>query len=99
MGQLEMVVAYRLFMDVLFFLSVYGVATIISTEYIFAPFVDLFKRFEKLYYLLNCNKCMSVWIGGLTSLFYWTVLTPVLDAAICYVVAAVLNKFLDEPTI
>jgi hypothetical protein len=76
---------------------VYGIATIISSEYMFIPLIDKFKRFEKIHYLLTCNKCMSVWIGGIISLIYWTVLTPILDAAICYVFASVMNKLLDDP--
>jgi len=97
MEQLAILVMNSMFLDLLFFLSVYGIATIISSEYIFMPVIDKFKRFEKLHYLLTCNKCMSVWVGGLVSFFYWSVLTPVLDAAICYVVTSALNKFLDDP--
>lgn len=89
---------YSVFTDLLFFLSVYGIATIISSEYIFMGVIDKFKKYEKLYYLLTCNKCMSVWVGFFVSLLYHTILHPVLDAAVCYVVTSGLNQILDDET-
>jgi len=83
---------------VMYFLSVYGIATIISGEYIFSPVVDLFKKYEKFYYLLTCNKCLTVWIAFIMSLFCIRIYHPVIDAAAAYTVTCFINAFLDRMT-
>lgn len=75
----------------IFFLSVFGAATIISSEYIFSKVIDKFNKYDKLYYLLTCNKCMSFWIGLLVSFLGFKIINPFLDACAAYTVTCLLN--------
>jgi len=68
----------------LYVLFVYGFATLISSERIFVPIVDLFKDYDKLYYHLTCPKCLSISIGFIVSIMGFTVVHPLIDPIIAY---------------
>lgn len=79
----------------LYLLFVYGIATLISSELIFVPIVDLFKEYEKLYYHLTCPKCLSISVGFFVSLFGFTVLHPFIDPIVAYAFTSITNTFLS----
>ena len=91
----KVLLANSLLYVLLYFLSVYGVATIISGEYLFTPIVNKFQKYEKFYYLLTCNKCLTVWIGLIFSLCGFRLIHPVIDATAAYTVTCFVNAFLD----
>jgi len=80
----------------LFIFLVYGISTIISTEYLFATFVDKFKKYDKLYYLLTCNSCLSVWIGFIVSFCGLTIIHPAIDPFIAYTGTNLINFISPE---
>jgi len=84
---------------ILYILCVYGIATIISSEYIFSLVIDKFKKYKTLYYLLTCNKCMTVWVGFIVSLLGFGIISPIVDPFIAYTCTLFLNKFLEDPEI
>jgi uncharacterized membrane-anchored protein len=81
---------------ILYIFIVYGIATIIASEYLFSPIVDKFQKFPKLYYLLTCNKCLTIWIGLIISLVGFGVISPIFDPFIAYTSTCILNRVLDE---
>ena len=70
------------------YIVLFGIVEIIVNSKIFKPFRELFNittnkyskpwhqiKFKidaRLYQLLNCEVCMSVWVGGLLSIFWWS---------------------------
>lgn len=79
---------------VLFFLCVFGISTIISTEYVFHGLVSRVKN-KHLYVLLSCNKCLSVWFGALFSILGFGFSNPVVDALCAYSVTYLINGVYD----
>jgi len=75
----------------LYFIFVYGVATIIANEYIFANLFDKLSSFNKLQYLVTCNKCLSVWVGLCTSLLGFGIIHPIVDAVCAFTVTKLIN--------
>ena len=84
------------FNALIYILIVYGIATIISSEYIFSGLIDKFEKYTTLYTLLTCNKCLSIYVGFIISLFGYGIITPLLDPFIAYTVTVIMNKFLDK---
>ena len=90
-------VTWTILIKILFyFLSVYGIATIIASEYIMISLVDKFKKWPKIYYLLTCNKCMTVWVGFLISLCGFGIMHPLIDPFAAYTITSILNIFFDR---
>jgi len=82
---------------IIFFLVVYAISTIISTEYIFIPIIDKIQKYQKLYYLLTCPKCLSVWVGFLLSYLGYGISNPFFDALMCYTVTSFLIRITFPP--
>ena len=73
--------------------AVYGMSTIISSEYLLSGLVDKFSKYQKLYYLLTCNKCLSVWIGFGISVLGFGIVHPLIDPFVAYTFVCFVNKF------
>jgi hypothetical protein len=80
---------------ILYILFVYGIASLISSELIFAPLVDKFKQYEKVYYHLTCPKCLSISIGFLVSLGGLSVVNPFVDPILAYSFTLIMNTILS----
>jgi hypothetical protein len=81
---------------IIFLLAVYGISNIISSEYLFSPLVDKFKKYDKVYYFLTCNKCLSVWVGFLISLLGFKIVHPLIDPFVAYTATCLLNRVLPD---
>jgi hypothetical protein len=79
---------------------VYGLAILVSSELLFVPIVELFKKHDKIYYHLTCPKCLSISIGFLVSLFGFTVVSPLIDPIIAYsftnIISTILSYFEED---
>lgn len=78
----------------IYVLFVFGIATLISSERIFAPVVDMFKNYETLYYHLTCSKCLSISVGFVVSLCGYSVVSPIVDPIIAYSFTSIINTVL-----
>jgi len=76
---------------IFFLFATYGMASVIAKEYILTDLVDKFQRWPKLYYLLTCNVCLSVWMGFTLSLCGYGVIHPIIDAFAAYTGTTILN--------
>jgi hypothetical protein len=87
----------RILLDSLFYLfSIYGIATIISSEFIFSQLTIKLSRFTSLYTLLTCNRCLSVWVGFFVSLAGFQLINVIFDPFISYTFCCLMNKLLDK---
>ena len=80
---------------IIFVLVVYGLATLISSELIFVPLVELFKDYDKIYYHLTCPKCLSISIGFFVSICGLGVVYPLVDPIIAYSFTNITNSVLS----
>lgn len=79
----------------IYVLFVFGIASLISSERIFASLVDMFKDYEKLYYHLTCPKCLSISVGCVVSLCGLSVVSPIIDPIIAYSFTTIINTVIS----